>query len=260
MISRIAPTPNGEIHWGNLFNFAFIWAETTKRAGTLWLRFDDIDQARCKEEYAEGTRELLKYLGISWHQELSNQVARLSLYRNFMAQIPHYACDCSRKEIEERSGGHLYDGHCRNRGLKFVPGQNTLRFLSQSGAQNDYVLWRREDLPAYHLTSICDDQQIHTSFIVRGVDLLESTHVQLEVSSSCRTNPLAQVEFIHHRLLTDNQGQKLSKSRLDGELFKLMQKGVGAKEIWQTLGHLIQVPTLSSANDFLKLDLTQYKA
>lgn len=260
MISRIAPTPNGEIHWGNLMNFALTWAETKKRDGSLWLRFDDIDQARCKAEYAEGTRHLLKLLGMEWQHELSNQMSRLEIYRLYAMKIPHYVCDCSRKEIEERTGSHLYDGHCRARKLKFVAGKNTLRFLSSTASQNDYVLWRREDLPAYHLTSICDDEEIKASMIIRGIDLLESTEVQKEISSSLKSEPLKNVEFIHHRLLTDENGEKLSKSRMDGELFTLVRNGTKAKEIWEELGRLMQAPQVKSADDFLKLDLDQYKA
>lgn len=260
MISRIAPTPNGEIHWGNLMNFALTWAETKKRHGQLWLRFDDIDQARCKEEYAQGTRELLNLLGIDWQYELSNQTARLDVYRNYLKQVPHYVCECSRKDVEERTGGHLYDGHCRKRNLAFKAGESSLRFLSHQTPANDYVIWRKEDLPAYHLTSICDDEELKISLIVRGIDLLESTEVQREISNSLNLNPLKNVEFIHHKLLTDENGEKLSKSRMDGELFTLVKKGANAQEIWQELGRLMQAPAISSADDFLKLDLDQYRA
>ena len=258
MISRIAPTPNGEIHWGNLMNFALTWAYVKKHQGTLWLRFDDIDLARCRESYAQGTRQLLEHMGIDWQHELTHQFERRDYYRDYLSQIPHYTCVCSRKEVQERSGDYHYDGHCRDRGFKYRAGKNAIRFLHPSNPAGDFILWRREDLPAYHLTSVCDDEDMRTTTIVRGKDLEESSHLQRELSRLLPSDPLSQVEFIHHRLLLDERGQKLAKNRRQGDLFKRVERGDSREKIWSQLGQYMQAPEIRSAEDILGLDLKEY--
>lgn len=257
VISRMAPTPNGDIHWGNLRNFAETWARVRLTHGKLWLRFDDMDQDRCEERFAEDTREILRYLGLHWDDELSGQRDRMEVYRRYLGSIPHYACECSRKEIHERTGDYHYDGHCRDRGLNYRPGESSIRFLSPRGPNHDFVLWRREDLPAYHLTSVCDDELLGVNLIVRGRDLLESTAIQRELSACLPSNPLGAVSFIHHDLLVGKEGEKLAKSRGDGVLTKLMREGVNPREIWKELGHRAGWGTITGEMDLLKMSFFQ---
>src|SRR5690606_34933588 len=107
---------------------------------------------------------------------------------------------------------------------------NAIRFRHPHQVDGDLILWRREDLPAYHLTSIYDDWVMQVNTIVRGADLEESTHIQKEISATLVEDPLNKVEYFHHRLITDANGQKLSKSRHDGDLIKLLKDGMKAQE------------------------------
>lgn len=260
MISRLAPTPNGEIHWGNLMNFALTWAYVAKAKGELWLRFDDIDRERCQEHFKDETKELLGFLGLSWQHEAPSQATKLDRYKDFLNSIPHYVCSCSRKQIEERTGSYHYDGFCRDKKHQYKAGTNAIRFFHPSSHAGDFILWRREDLPSYHLTSVFDDQEMKIDFIVRGEDLLESTQIQRELSKAIANDPLSQVKFVHHRLLLNEDGEKMAKSRKDGELFQLFKKGLSAKDIWLMLGQKMQTQIpLTCAQDLLKIDLDQYK-
>jgi glutamyl-tRNA synthetase len=251
-VSRLAPTPNGELHWGNLYNFSLTWAHVRKGKGKLWLRFDDMDRDRCEEKYAEDTRQLLKYLGLNWDEEFSGQYCYINDYRNYLAKIPHYVCSCSRQDIHARTGDYHYDGHCRNLGLKYEEGKTAIRFKSPRGFQHDFVLWRKENIPAYHLTSVSDEERLGINLIIRGQDLFESTEVQKELSATLPNDPLKNIQIIHHPLILGLQGEKLSKSRGDGELVTLMKQGKKPQEIWAELGKMLN-KTLLSKDDLFNL-------
>ncbi len=252
LVSRLAPTPNGDIHWGNLVNFALTWGHIRRHGGKLWLRFDDIDEARCEALYADNTRTILNFLGLTWDQEYSNQLAQLETYRQFLGRIAHYVCDCSRQEIKNRSGDYRYDGHCRGRNLSYQAGNNAIRFLHPRDSAGDLVLWRREDLPAYHLTSVYDDWRMGINIVIRGQDLSESSLIQQHISATLPERPLQQVEFFHHRLITDQHGQKLSKSRQDGDLIQHFKAGMKASEFWRQISQLLGLAPVANGDEFLR--------
>jgi glutamyl/glutaminyl-tRNA synthetase len=257
VVSRLAPTPNGEIHWGNLMNFALTWAHVRQAGGKLWLRFDDIDQDRCADQYAEGIRHVLDHLGLNWDAEYSRQIRFVENYRQFLGELPHYVCECSRQDIHRRTGDYHYDGSCREKNLTYQAGRHAIRFLNPRAPEGDFILWRRENIPAYHLTSLYDDITMGVNLIVRGEDLLESSLIQQEISRTIPDDPLSKVVFIHHHLLTTPEGEKLAKSRQDGDLMTLLKQGMTAREMWKRLAKLMNLsqPLLSS-NDLLSLKLS----
>jgi len=130
IISRIAPTPNGEIHWGNLMNFVLTWSYVKQNDGELILRFDDIDSDRCLPQYAQNIRDILSYIELDFDRELSRQILRKEEYFNLLNKLPHYVCNCSRQDIMNRTGDHYYDGYCRNKKNIFDKGKSSFRFLA----------------------------------------------------------------------------------------------------------------------------------
>jgi glutamyl/glutaminyl-tRNA synthetase len=238
-------------------NFALTWGFVRRHGGELWLRFDDVDQDRCDQRYIDSTKQVLSYLGFDWDHELAQQITHIERYRKLLHEIPHYFCDCSRLSITKRTGGHHYDGHCRERELLSSPGNGSVRFKHPTTPQKDFILWRREDLPAYHLTSLADDQEMGVTHIIRGADLIESTEVQQEISRSLADDPLHQVCFYHHPLILSAQGEKLSKSRGQGDLIQRIQAGYSAREIWQELGQLIGIE-VSQIGDWLTLNTEKF--
>jgi glutamyl-tRNA synthetase len=77
----------------------------------------------------------------------------------------------------------------------------------------DFVIWRRDDLPAYQLVSVIEDRDLGTTHIVRGADLLTSTAAQIFIASSLGADNVVTANYVHHSLLADASGVKLSKSR-----------------------------------------------
>jgi len=236
MISRIAPTPSGFLHLGNLYNFVLTRNAVRQANGTLWLRIDDCDATRLRPEYLDDLFETLEWLGIDWDQgprssqeflARDSQSLRKTEYFSKLNQIPHYACDCSRQQIKARIGfgagigtgldtAAAYDGHCERRNLRFEPGQTAIR--ARLPRSPHPVIWTKDDLPAYHWVSLWEDLRRGTTHIVRGEDLRESTRIQIELATELseatdRKNYLA-IRYAFHPLLNGPDGTKLSKSVL----------------------------------------------
>lgn len=110
---RLAPTPSGYLHEGHAHTFSTAWKRARECNGTLVFRMDDLDQSRCKEEFAQACIEDLKGLGIEWGEGpdlpgehgpyMQSQCA--GFYYDALVQLWRkglvYACDKSRKEIRD---------------------------------------------------------------------------------------------------------------------------------------------------------------
>lgn len=256
MVSRLAPTPNGEIHFGNLMNFILTWSYVKQHNGTLLLRFDDIDEQRCQPIYASHTKEVLKYIGLTYEREYSHQLLRKDHYFNFLKQLPHYVCECSRLDIIKRTGDYHYDGFCRNKKIAFIKDQTSIRFQSHD-ERLDFVIWRKEDLPSYHLTSVKDDLDYGVNTVIRGEDLIESTKMQQQMLAAINNNS---IQFVHHRLITDKDGNKLSKSRQDGDLIHSIRNHIPPVQMLRSLCRLmgLEPSKFNSLTDFEDLRLEDY--
>jgi glutamyl-tRNA synthetase len=236
--SRLAPTPSGYLHLGNAVNFIRTWLLVRKNGGVLKLRIDDLDRDRCRPQYIEDIFRQLDWLGLDWDEGPTgpddfrrhySQHLRLDRYRKELAALLEtgqlFACTCSRKEIEQQAPSGLYPGSCRHRRHRLA-GPHALRIRVEESAvieigsaklplgllMGDFVVWRRDDLPAYQLTSLVDDLDDRINLIVRGEDLLNSTAAQLFLAGKLGAEEFARASFHHHPLLPGADGRKLSKS------------------------------------------------
>lgn len=257
--SRLAPTPSGYLHWGNLYNFALTWGEVRAGGGALCLRIDDLDATRARTEYVEDIFRTLEWLGFDWDegpegpadfQRHHSQSLKLAEYRSWLARWPGYACACSRQDIQARTTSS-YDGFCRERALTLTPGQSAWRARS-----NDVVLWRKDDLPAYHLVSLVEDIKMGINLVVRGEDLRESSDIQLQLAQALgeEAQVFRQARFVHHPLLRDATGNKLSKSAGAGSLKQWREAGKSAAEAWRHLAAMVGRPCVGSLQEFSSLD------
>ncbi len=212
MITRIAPTPSGYLHLGNIYNFILIHKLVQEKGGTLYLRVDDNDHNRFKKEYLYDVFKSLEWLeivpkGSFFASEYFQECLEA------LKQIPNYVCECSRKEIQARTGGTIYDGHCRSKKLVFAAEKNCIRFdANGEGALGDFILWQKENFPSYQLSSVVMDKIMNVDTIVRGVDLEESTNAQKLLAHYINYDFPSGNNLIHHDLLRDDEGKKLSKS------------------------------------------------
>jgi glutamyl/glutaminyl-tRNA synthetase len=107
-----------------------------------------------------------------------------------------------------------YPGICREKELLFQQNFTAIRFNRNSfeAETGDPVILRKEGIPAYHIGSICDDIDFNITHVFRGIDLRESTQIQKEIAQAAGIAAFDEIQFHHHELLLDAEGQKLSKS------------------------------------------------
>ncbi len=267
--SRLAPTPSGYLHLGNALNFILTWLSVRRRGGVLKLRIDDGDADRSRPEYVEDIFRQLEWLGLDWDEGPSgpadfaahhSQLRRLERYRTLLAELKErghlFFCTCSRRRISQLSASGLYPGTCRERSaspqaphtvrlrlpegwtvilpeLETEPGKTARRLHRPAAELGDFVLWRRDNLPAYQLASLADDLADGINFIVRGRDLLPSSAGQLFLAAQLGEigAGFCRAAFLHHPLLTAADGRKLAKSDRDLSLAAMRGSGISPAEI-----------------------------
>ena len=122
IVTRFAPSPTGLLHLGHAFA-----ALTARAAGTRFLlRIEDIDTARCREEFVAAIYEDLRWMGSTWEEPVLHQSQRGEAYRAALERLDGltYPCFCTRKEIAEEIAraaeaphgpdGPIYPGTCRH--------------------------------------------------------------------------------------------------------------------------------------------------
>ena len=244
---RLAPSPTGYLHLGHARTFWIAQQRVQKFGGTLVLRNEDLDRARCKKEFVMAMTKDLRWFGFEWREGPDcsgpfgpyNQSGRFDFYRAALEELKAgglvYPCTCSRNDIlnalsapHETEEEPIYPGTCRsNRQSQIVirkfnwrfrvPDGETISFVDgYLGEQRfvagrdfgDFVIWRHDNIPAYQLAVVVDDDAMRITEVVRGADLLASTARQILLYRALGLLPPA---FFHCPLMTDNRGVRLAK-------------------------------------------------
>lgn len=209
MRTRFAPTPSGYLHRGNAVHALLCSWWARELGAELALRVDDLDTARSRPEYRADIDEVLDWLGIACEPRFTSQLPRMPEYvaaRDALIRGGDtFACSCSRSFLA--SGGACT---CRERGIPLLPHESALRWRCSQG---EIVIWRRDDLPAYHLASVVDDHLLQVTHILRGADLAEATTLQRELATTLGLGGISTARVLHHALVLDADGVKLSKTR-----------------------------------------------
>jgi glutamyl-tRNA synthetase len=92
----------------------------------------------------------------------------------------------------------------------------------------DFLLWRRDDIPAYQLAVVADDTAMQITEVVRGADLLKSTARQLLL---IRALSYPTPAYFHCPLLRDEKNVRLAKRHDALSLRKLRESGITAEEL-----------------------------
>ena len=102
-IGRLAPSPTGALHLGNVRTFMVAWLRARSLGGRVILRIEDLDHPRDKPGAAAQAVEDLRWLGFDWDEECV-QSGRLDLYRGAIRRLHEaglaYPCVCSRRDVE----------------------------------------------------------------------------------------------------------------------------------------------------------------
>ncbi|MEC9297193.1 MAG: glutamate--tRNA ligase family protein [SAR324 cluster bacterium] len=274
VISRIAPTPSGFLHLGNAFNFLLTALLVDLQNGHLHLRIDDLDRPRVVPVSVEDIFVQLEWLGIEYDSGPSgpdelfkqySQHTRMELYADALQSLAKsgtlYACECSRSKIRQLSINGNYPETCRLKELDLqndklswrvhIPEQTYVSFktltyknekINVSQAMGDFVVKRRDGIPAYQLASVMDDLELGVNFVVRGEDLRASTAAQLFLAQCLNDQIFPATRFVHHQLITDNSGNKLSKSAGALSLKLLREKHQSPVWIYQETAKSLKLP------------------
>jgi glutamyl-Q tRNA(Asp) synthetase len=128
-VLRFAPSPNGYLHLGHAYS-ALINAQMAQAAGgTLLLRMEDIDVARCRPEFEQAIYEDLRWLDLLWEEPVRRQSEHFDAYAEALARLDDqklvYPCFCSRSDVggvlterpdwpRDPDGSPLYRGTCKH--------------------------------------------------------------------------------------------------------------------------------------------------
>lgn len=251
--TRIAPTPSGYVHLGNAVNFLIVARCAAQVDARIQLRIDDLDPGRQRPEFIEEIFWALDWLDIPVDdgprdaQEYRGRYAQSArhdyYWRELLAAqdrgLPTYYCTCSRSQLAAAGllGQPNWSAHaCRQQrvlsGAVRPAQEHTVRVMMPADADlADPVVWRRDDLPGYHLASIVDDRDADVTLVVRGADLVESTHTQRVIAHWFDAGRLVAATFLHHELATGADGSKLAKSDRAQSLRSIIDSGVTRSDI-----------------------------
>jgi glutamyl-tRNA synthetase len=265
--TRIAPTPSGYLHLGNLYSF-LLTAELARSHGAkILLRIDDMDRERADRKYIQDIFDTLNFMGINldegprsgeeFEREYS-QIHRIGQYREALEQLAAgghvFACECSRSQVAAASADGSYPGTCRYKHIpldadnvcwRLVTGDSDVRVNTLNDGQvtaklpaemRDFIVRKKDGFPAYQLSSVIDDLYYGIDLVVRGEDLWASTLAQLYLSALLPGNNFKDVVFHHHHLLTDAKGEKLSKTAGAVSIQYLRNGGKSKEEILEMVG------------------------
>ena len=103
--TRFAPSPTGPLHIGGIRTALFNWLFSKNQQGKFYLRIEDTDKERSKNEYKDQIIQSLKWIGIEYDEKEYIQSTKLNKHveiANTLLQKDFaYKCYCSEKEIEE---------------------------------------------------------------------------------------------------------------------------------------------------------------
>ncbi|HKP33602.1 MAG TPA: tRNA glutamyl-Q(34) synthetase GluQRS [Sphingomicrobium sp.] len=263
MVTRFAPSPTGRLHLGHAFSAALGHARATIAGGQFRLRIEDLDQTRCKPEFVDSIFEDLRWLGLDWDGPVLIQSQRTPAYQAALDQLKSrglaFACFCTRADIAESltaphgDAATSYPGTCRSlpddperrattphcwrldsakalelTGLPSWTEADGTRFGAQARDIGDAILARKDAPASYHLSCVVDDAASGVTTVVRGADLRASTPIQRLLQ---RLLELPEPAYLHHPLITHDDGRRLAKRDLAPTLAAMRDSGLDGRQL-----------------------------
>mgnify|MGYP001426933091 CR=1 FL=1 len=237
--TRFAPSPTGPLHIGGVRTALFNWLYSKNKKGDFYLRIEDTDKERSKDEYKEQIIQSLKWIGINYDGDEYIQSKKIDDHIKIVNELLKngnaYKCYCSNEEIEEQKKRsrqkkipYIYNRKWRDKSESDAPedikpvvrfkskieGSTTLKDLVQGDVQienstiEDFVILRNDGTPTYNLSASVDDHQMKMSHIIRGDDHKINTFKQIQIYQAMKWELPS---FAHIPLIHTIEGKKLSK-------------------------------------------------
>ena len=237
--TRFAPSPTGPLHIGGVRTALFNWLYSKNQKGDFYLRIEDTDKERSKDEYKKQIIQSLKWIGITHDGEEYIQSKKIDDHikiANELLKNGHaYKCYCSNEEIEEQKKRsrqkkipYIYDRKWRDKKetdapkdikpvIRFkskIEGSTILKDLVQGDVEienntiEDFIILRNDGTPTYNLSASVDDHQMNMTHIIRGDDHKINTFKQIQIYQAMNWDLPS---FAHIPLIHTIEGKKLSK-------------------------------------------------
>lgn len=267
IVTRFAPSPTGYLHLGHAHAALFAWRRARAAGGRFLLRLEDIDSTRSRLAFAQAIMDDLAWLGLDWDGDVRVQSRHLAEYRAALDALAArgllYPCFCTRADIAAAAGApHTSDtalcpGTCRHlsaaarasrlaSGAPYALRLDSACAIDAVGRSLDYeevgegrircrperfgdpVLGRKDAPASYHLCVTHDDALQGVTLVTRGIDLRPATDLHRLIQTLMGwTSPA----YVHHDLLTDEMGRRLSKRHGAMALRALRQAGRSAEQV-----------------------------
>ena len=238
---RFAPSPTGRLHVGNIYIALHNWLFARKAGGEFLLRLDDTDRERSTEDFANGIKADLEWLGLTWNL-FDRQSVRLAIYDAAADKLRGagrlYPCYESAEELSLKRKVQLGQGRppIYDRAALKLTDADRARLEAQGmkphwrfkleprdvawndlvrgpqhvdeTSQSDPVLVRENGSYLYTFTSVVDDIAFGITQVIRGNDHVTNTATQIQIFEALGAKAPA---FAHLPLLVDAAGEGLSK-------------------------------------------------
>ncbi len=237
--TRFAPSPTGALHIGGVRTALFNWLYSKNHNGKFYLRVEDTDKERSKDEFKDQIIQSLKWIGINYDGEEYIQSKKvedhIKVANELLKNGNAYKCYCSSEEIEEQKKRarqkkipYIYDRKWRDKSEKDAPkdikpvirfkskidGTSILKDLVQGNVEienntiEDFIILRNDGTPTYNLSASVDDHQMNMTHIIRGDDHKINTFKQIQIYQAMKWELPS---FAHIPLIHTIEGKKLSK-------------------------------------------------
>ena len=237
--TRFAPSPTGPLHIGGVRTALFNWLYSKNKGGKFYLRIEDTDKERSKDEFKNQIINSLKWIGINYEDSEYIQSDKIDDHINVANELLKkglaYKCYCSSEEIEEQKKRakqkkipYIYNRKWRDKSetdapkeidpvIRFkskVEGKSILKDLVQGNIEienntiEDFVILRADGSPTYNLSASVDDHLMGMTHIIRGDDHKINTFKQIQIYDAMNWKVPS---FAHIPLIHTIEGKKLSK-------------------------------------------------
>jgi len=237
--TRFAPSPTGPLHIGGVRTALFNWLFSKNNKGKFYLRIEDTDIERSKDEYKNQIVQSLKWMGIQHDDDEYIQSKNINKHKEIVEELLKkgfaYKCFCSEDEIKEQKEKakkkgmpFIYNRKWRdpkdleipknvNPVIRFkskISGNSVVKDLVQGEINvsnsiiEDFVILRKIGTPTYQLSAVVDDHSMNITHVIRGDDHKMNTFKQKQIYEAMNWKL---PEFAHIPLIHSEGGSKLSK-------------------------------------------------
>lgn len=263
VVTRFAPSPTGHLHLGGARTAIFSWLLARHFGGEFYLRIEDTDLARSRQEYTDSILASMRWLGLDWDGEPVYQTGRSDLYNAYVDRLLEsghaYWCACTPEEVEAmradaRAKGEKprYNGHCRELGLGPGPGRCVRlkapktgkivfddlvkgRIAVDASELDDMVLRRADGMPTYNMAVVADDHEMGVTHVIRGDDHVSNTPRQILIYQALG---LPVPKFGHVPMILGKDRQKLSKRHGARAVIEYEREGILPQALMSYLARL----------------------